>query len=146
LEQKEYSILEGDVLFIRSSVKPSGVGLTSVAKVNIKKAVYSGFLIRFRSNKTLNDEFKVHCFYENKFRKRIISASTVSANTNINQEALKEILIAFPSNIEEQAAISNILSDMDNEIQTLEHHLKKTRQIKQGMMQELLTGKTRLPF
>jgi type I restriction enzyme S subunit len=35
---------------------------------------------------------------------------------------------------------------MDNEIQTLEQRLSKTRQIKQGMMQELLTGKTRLPF
>ena len=36
------------------------------------------------------------------------------------------------------------LSDMDEEIQTLQQRLSKTRQIKQGMMQELLTGKTRL--
>ncbi|MDP5146538.1 restriction endonuclease subunit S [Shewanella sp. ULN5] len=47
---------------------------------------------------------------------------------------------------EEQIAIATIISDMDNEIQTLEQRLSKTRQIKQGMMQELLTGKTRLPF
>ncbi len=46
--------------------------------------------------------------------------------------------------IEEQTAIAKILADMDSEIQALEKRLVKTRQIKQGMMQELLTGKTRL--
>lgn len=51
--------------------------------------------------------------------------------------------IATPS-ITEQTAIATILSDMDAEIQALEQRLNKTRQIKQGMMQELLTGKTRL--
>jgi type I restriction enzyme S subunit len=49
-----------------------------------------------------------------------------------------------PFNREEQTAIATILSDMDAEIQALEQRLGKTRQIKQGMMQELLTGKTRL--
>ena len=45
---------------------------------------------------------------------------------------------------DEQTVIAIILSDMDAEIQTLQQRLSKTRQIKQGMMQELLTGKTRL--
>jgi len=49
-----------------------------------------------------------------------------------------------PVKREEQTAIATILSDMDTEIQALEQRLVKTRQIKQGMMQELLTGKTRL--
>lgn len=56
---------------------------------------------------------------------------------------MSQLPIATPS-IEEQTAIATILSDMDAEIQALEHRLNKTRQIKQGMMQELLTGKTRL--
>ncbi|TMO23026.1 restriction endonuclease subunit S [Pseudoalteromonas sp. S4741] len=63
----------------------------------------------------------------------------------ITQEAMGKLLVPLPSN-EEQTAIANILSDMDNEIQTLEQRLAKTRQIKQGMMQQLLTGRTRLPF
>ncbi|HIF9238245.1 TPA: restriction endonuclease subunit S [Photobacterium damselae] len=63
----------------------------------------------------------------------------------ITQEAMGKLLALLPSN-EEQTAIATILSDMDSEIQTLEQRLAKTRQIKQGMMQELLTGKTRLPF
>ena len=56
---------------------------------------------------------------------------------------IKASLITLPS-IEEQTAIATILSDMDADLQALEQRLNKTRQIKQGMMQELLTGKTRL--
>ncbi|MDK9783400.1 restriction endonuclease subunit S [Vibrio sp. B172a] len=59
---------------------------------------------------------------------------------------LKTIPVLVPRNADEQTAISSIPSDMNNEIQTIEQRLAKTRQIKQGMMQELLTGRTRLPF
>lgn len=58
--------------------------------------------------------------------------------------ALQNYLIPCPSDKQEQTTIAAILSDMDEEIQALEQRLNKTRQIKQGMMQELLTGKTRL--
>ena len=59
---------------------------------------------------------------------------------------LKTIPVLVPRDTSEQTAIATILSDMDNDIQTIEQRLAKTRQIKQGMMQELLTGRTRLPF
>lgn len=62
---------------------------------------------------------------------------------NRHYGALKESIYSFPKQ-DEQAAIATILSDMDAEIQALEQRLNKTRQIKQGMMQELLTGRTRL--
>jgi type I restriction enzyme S subunit len=46
--------------------------------------------------------------------------------------------------VAEQSAIAEILSDMDAEIAVLEAKLSKARQVKQGMMQELLTGRVRL--
>lgn len=52
--------------------------------------------------------------------------------------------LTLPSTVDEQIAISTILTDMDKKIQSLDQRLSKTLQIKQGMMQELLTGKTRL--
>ena len=55
---------------------------------------------------------------------------------------LYEFLI--PCQIEEQCAIANLLSDMDDEISALQQKLAKYRQIKQGMMAELLTGRIRL--
>lgn len=58
--------------------------------------------------------------------------------------AIQAYKIPCPENKEEQTAIAAILSDMDKEIQSLQKRLDKTRQLKQGMMQELLTGKTRL--
>ncbi|MFQ1913226.1 restriction endonuclease subunit S [Aeromonas veronii] len=145
LDKKEYSLIEGDVLFIRSSVKPSGVGQTTVVTVDLKDTVYSGFLIRFRSDKQLNTNFKKHCFYEELFRGRVIASSTISANTNINQDALKDICIAFPASLIEQTAIANVLSDTDALIVGLEQLIAKKQAIKTATMQQLLTGRTRLP-
>ncbi len=51
--------------------------------------------------------------------------------------------VRFPK-LEEQRAIATVLSDMDAEITALEARRDKTRALKQGMMQELLTGRTRL--
>lgn len=62
---------------------------------------------------------------------------------SLNASTIERVLASLPPK-EEQTAIATILSDMDAEIQALEQRLGKTRQIKQGMMQELLTGKTRL--
>jgi type I restriction enzyme S subunit len=50
----------------------------------------------------------------------------------------------LPSSLQEQTSIATVLSDMDTEIGSLESKLAKAREIKQGMMQELLTGKIRL--
>ena len=144
MEQQTYELKRGDVLFVRSSVKPSGVGLAAVVEADLPKTVYSGFLIRFRDNNTIVQEFKRYCFYEESFRKRLIAASSVSANTNINQDNLKQLLVALPSTENEQKAIATILSDMDLEIGAIETKLTKARQLKQGMMHELLTGKIRL--
>lgn len=144
-DKKEYSLIKGDVLFIRSSVKPSGVGLTTVLKSDLKNTVYSGFLIRFRSDDRLTTEFKRYCFYEELFRNRVISCSTVSANTNINQDVLKEIYLPFPISKKEQTAIANALSDIDALIIELEKLIAKKQAIKTATMQQLLTGRTRLP-
>lgn len=62
----------------------------------------------------------------------------------LNRNDAHTYRVCMPVSIEEQTAIATILSDMDTEIQALKQRLSKTRQIKQGMMQELLTGKTRL--
>ncbi|GBL03176.1 restriction endonuclease subunit S [Glaciecola sp. KUL10] len=76
------------------------------------------------------------------FIKGITAGSTI---THLYQKDF--VYFEFPApDVEEQTAIATILSDMDDEIQTIEQRLAKTRQIKQGMMQELLTGRTRLPI
>ena len=144
-EQQTYDLKRGDVIFIRSSVKPSGVGLTAVVEADLPKTVYSGFLIRFRDNDALDIGFKRHCFYSESFRSKLIGASSVSANTNINQDNLKKLLVALPPTANEQSAIAAALSDVDTLLGGLERLIAKKRDLKQAAMQQLLTGQTRLP-
>lgn len=73
----------------------------------------------------------------------IYRMQTGGAQPHIHPSDLFPIEIPFPKQ-EEQTAIAQILSDMDAEIEILEQKLAKYRQIKQGMMQELLTGRIRL--
>lgn len=61
----------------------------------------------------------------------------------LNITIIRAILVPFPTLLE-QTAIATVLSDMDAEIAALEARRDKTRALKQGMMQELLTGRIRL--
>ncbi len=65
------------------------------------------------------------------------------AVVHISARALAQISMVLPP-IAEQSAIASVLSDMDAEIDALERRREKTRQAKQGMMQQLLTGRVRL--
>ncbi len=143
-ERELFKLNKGDVLFVCSSVKPKGVGLTTLVCENLPNTVFSGFLVRFSDDGQLAFEFKEHCFILPEFRNRLIASSTVSANTNINQHALRSLELSFPLDKREQTAIAEVLSNMDAELAALEQRRDKTRALKQGMMQELLTGRTRL--
>ena len=143
-DREAYALQRGDVLFVRSSVKPEGVGLTTLILEDLPNTVFSGFLIRYRDNGVFDHGFKVHCFQEASFRSRLIASSTVSANTNISQGSLKALKLAFPPNKPEQNAIAKALSDVDGLLAALEAVIAKKRAVKQAAMQQLLTGKTRL--
>lgn len=75
----------------------------------------------------------------------IRSLSNGGSQENLSGEIVKRIRVGMPSTQEEQRAIADALTDADALIDSLEQLLTKKRQIKQGAMQELLTGKRRLP-
>lgn len=62
----------------------------------------------------------------------------------LDRTSLSDIVVYISSNIAEQQAIATVLTKMDNEITALEAKKTKYEAIKQGMMQQLLTGKIRL--
>ena len=72
-----------------------------------------------------------------------IATGTSGSMKNIAKGSLLSLRIPFPP-LHEQTAIATILTDMDVEIAAMEAKLAKARQVKQGMMQELLTGRIRL--
>lgn len=78
-------------------------------------------------------------------QRRFKSMTDAGAKAGMNLAGVRGVLAALPSGIDEQAAIADALTDADALIDSLEQLLTKKRQIKQGAMQELLTGKRRLP-
>ena len=100
--------------------------------------------MRFKPfNNRLLANFLYQLLMSDVFKKQIGLQATGSAQLNFGPSHVANVVIALPE-LKEQQAIATILTDMDAEIAALEQKRDKTRALKQGMMQELLTGKTRL--
>ncbi len=98
----------------------------------------------FRLNSgEVSPSFVAQTFQTNRYRNYIANLIAGSSINNLKPSDIESIEIPFPSK-PEQTAIAEILSDMDAEITALEQKRAKTRLLKQGMMQELLTGQIRL--
>lgn len=102
--------------------------------------------MRLSPNEDFNSQYLFALINSEFVHKRIVGMAKPGTQIYINTDDVLEFQVQLPTSMEEQKAIAQIHYDMDNEIQTLEQRLSKTRQIKQGMMQQLLTGRTRLPF
>jgi type I restriction enzyme S subunit len=134
-----YKVGVGDFLFARSGA----IGRYGIVYEDMD-AVFGSYIIRFRFDPAkLNNEYFGYLYETEIVLKQLVSITQGSSNININASNIKSILIPLP-NIDEQAAVATILSDMDAEIAALDAKLTKTRLVKQGMMQELLTGRIRL--
>lgn len=100
--------------------------------------------IRFKPNTgTLDRRFLFQFLMSSEFKRQIGGQATGSAQLNFGPSHVSKVELSLPA-VDEQANVSNVLSIMDNEIAALESKLVKARHIKQGMMQELLTGRIRL--
>ncbi len=90
-----------------------------------------------------NPIFVAFLLQTTKYRHYIDDYLAGSSINNLKPSDIESMKFRMPS-LEEQTAIATVLSDMDAEKGALEARREKTRRIKQGMMQELLTGRTRL--
>ncbi|WP_323966293.1 restriction endonuclease subunit S [Aeromonas hydrophila] len=86
-----------------------------------------------------------YLFFSNNFFDRIMSMTAKSSVDSVRREMITDMKMVLPSKAE-QTAIATILSDMDSELNALEQKLAKARDVKQGIMQQLLTGRIRLPL
>ena len=143
-ETAKYLLDPWDVLFNRTNTIDL-VGKTAIYKGE-RPAIFAGYLIRIKVDKTLLDSlflnYVLNTEFSRKHSAKVLSVAVGQAN--INGQKLKTYPIPLPRTLPEQTAIATVLSDMDADIAALETKLTKARQVKQGMMQELLTGRTRL--
>ena len=132
---------QGDILFAGSGETKDEIGKCA-AFVDDIEAYAGGDIVVLRSKKA-DPGFLGYYLNTGPINRQKASKGQGDAVVHISAAALADIQCALPC-ITEQTAIATILSDMDAEIAALEARLSKARQIKQGMMQELLTGRTRL--
>jgi type I restriction enzyme, S subunit len=83
-------------------------------------------------------------FYLLNRHKYLLSLDDGVSQTHILNKHIEAFLVVIPNDFEEQRQIGKILFSMDMELSALESRLEKYKQVKQGMMQQLLTGKIRL--
>ena len=91
----------------------------------------------------MNRDYLLQLLASSLFKQQIGGSATGSAQLNFGPSHVSKVSVPLP-HPNEQTAIATILSDMDAEIAALETKLAKARQVKQGMMQKLLTGNIRL--
>ena len=144
-EIKNFEVRLGDVFFTRTSETVEEVGLASVMLNEPCDTVFSGFVLRARPRDgRLDDRYKQYCFGHRAIRSQIVSNATYTTRALTNGRSLSAVWIAVPPK-PEQRAIAEALSDVDGLLATLEALIAKKRAVKQAAMQQLLTGKTRLP-
>lgn len=96
------------------------------------------------TNISCDSDYLLYMLLSSPIQKIIESQKTLGAQPKLALNRIEKLQVTLPTNKREQQAIATILLDMDAEIVALEERREKTRALKQGMMQELLTGKTRL--
>ena len=135
-----YSLEEGDIVFSRVG------SVDRNARVSTEESgwLFSGRLLRLHvSPGNVDTRYLSYHFHSEPFKQRVRTVAVGQTMASLNTQILNSVLVVLPS-LPEQTAIAAILSDMDEEIAALEAKLTKTRQVKQGMMHELLTGRIRL--
>jgi type I restriction enzyme S subunit len=129
-----------DVLMPTSDVTPRGLAKASC--IGIGGVILGGDILVIRSDarRVFGSFLSYLIRYEEDQVLQLVNGTTVF---HLYGSDMKKFMFSLPS-VAEQMAIVAVLDDMDAELAVLEQRLAKTRDLKQGMMQELLTGRTRL--
>lgn len=101
------------------------------------------YVLKFSELKA-NEDYIYQWMKTNDFVEKLLSKVGSTTLLAINKDNLRDIVLVLPKSLDEQALIASYLWDMDKDIKALTQRLIKTQQLRQGMMQELLTGRTRL--
>jgi type I restriction enzyme S subunit len=142
------SMLEdGDVVFVDASEDEEGVCKHVVVSNPDGVPFIAGLhtIVAKGTGRELEHAYRRYCFHSEDVKQQFRFLAVGTKVQGVSKGNIGKIELRFPSS-NEQTAIAGILSDMDAEIDALESRLAKTRELKAGMMQALLTGRIRLPL
>jgi type I restriction enzyme S subunit len=141
----DQEVRAGDVIVTKAGPRHR-VGVTCWVDFAPERIVVSGKMIALRPSPERAVPFMLSAAISARDTQEFLNQRTTGmaeSQVNFENEALIQAPILLPR-LDEQVAITAILTDMDDDITTLENKLTKARQLKTGMMQELLTGRIRL--
>ena len=136
---------DGDVVFVDASEDDEGTSRHLVVVNKANRPFIAGLHTIVAKSKTdeLVHEYRCFCFQTAAIRQQFLYYAVGTKVSGISKTNIPKLTLPVPSP-PEQTAIATVLSDMDAELSALEARRDKTRALKQAMMQELLTGRTRL--
>jgi type I restriction enzyme S subunit len=137
-ENLSRSVKAGDFLLSNSM----SFGRPYILKID--GCIHDGWLVLQDYQDYFDIDFLYYTLMSKDVFDQYLSKASGSGVLNLNKELVKVVELNRPKDLKEQVAIATILSDMDKELIELATKKQKYQGIKQGMMQELLTGKTRL--
>ena len=138
---KSYGLRVGDIVFSRVG----SIDRNALVRNKEDGWLFSGRLLRVRTlDNTTYPPYLSYHFHSEPFKRRVRGVAVGQTMASLNTQILKAVCVVLPTT-PEQRAIAEALSDVDGLLAALEELIAKKRAIKQAAMQQLLTGKTRLP-
>ena len=139
---RDFIVHAGDVLIAMSGATTGKIGIYQSEKIAYLNQRVGKFVVKdyLRTDKV----YISHLVRSEKFKENLIKEIAQGAQPNISGKQIENLELPILNKKTEQTRIAQILSDMDTEIEALENKLDKYKMIKQGMMQNLLTGRIRL--
>ncbi len=146
-DERQNRVRPGDLIFNGTSETPDELAMGSVVPADFPTACLNSFCFGFRgkSGDTFDPNFLAYTFRGTPGRMLLRALAQGATRYNLSKSQFRDLTLPLPAT-SEQRAIAAVLSDMEAEIDALEARRDKVAAIKQGMMQELLTGRTRLPI
>lgn len=135
---KSVYIYPGDLILSNSM----SYGRAYISK--IKGCIHDGWLL-LRPSQGVDREYLYYLLHIDTTKIKFNLLAAGSGVNNLKIDSVKNLEVCYPTDINEQRAIAQVLSDMDNLIDSVGKLIEKKKLIKKGAMQELLTGRKRLP-
>jgi len=148
IDQVNYSVIKGDLLFTRTSETIEEIGISSTCLETINRAIFSGFLIRFRPfDGILFEGFSKYFFRSKLHRLFFVKEMNLVTRASLSQELLKRlpvILPPFPEQCEIASYLDRATSSIDAKIAKTKRIIELQKEYRTALISEVVTGKIKV--
>lgn len=143
LEIKKFTLKKDDVIITKDSESPDDIGIPSYVAEDLKDVICGYHLTMIRPKKNCYGKYLALLLQGNYYKKYFGKLASGSTRFALSLGTISQALITLPS-ITEQKQIAKILTTQDKKIETEETNLAKLKELKKGLMSDLLSGKVRV--